>query len=113
MENSLNKKAEARHQDKYTVQKEIRAIRAQEMEKQRRENEEREKEEQNSRFARNTSTSHINPTPTIANASSSEISKPRGFSVSSNREESSADQDNPKELKVQTRFAFYLIWNFQ
>ncbi len=38
-------KAEARQQDKYNVQKEIRAIRAQEMEKQRKEDEEREKDE--------------------------------------------------------------------
>jgi hypothetical protein len=38
----MTQEAEARQQDKYNVQKEIRAIRAQEMEKQRREDMERE-----------------------------------------------------------------------
>ena len=54
--NSL-KKAEARQHDKYTVQKEIRAIRAQEMEKQRKADEEKENNE-NARFNRNSTSSN-------------------------------------------------------
>lgn len=41
--NQMTQEAEARQQDKYTAQKEIRAIRAKEMEKQRKEDEERER----------------------------------------------------------------------
>ncbi len=60
--NQMTQEAEARQQDKYAVQKEIRAIRAQEMEKQRKEEEEkeREREETMSRFNRPPSSSTSN-----------------------------------------------------
>lgn len=52
--NQMTQEAEQRHQDKYVVQKEMRAIRAREMEKQRKEDEERERNESeaSSRFNR-------------------------------------------------------------
>lgn len=88
--NQMTQEAEARQQDKYNVQKEIRAIRAQEMEKQRKEDEEREKEDSSSR---------LSSKPTS-------LTKHRLHSTSRSMEEHSPtptssipDPDNPRELK--------------
>ena len=81
------------------MQKEIRAIRAQEMEKKRREDEE--KERYDSRFNRSGSTAqslqHISP------SGINTTPKQRGYSINE------SDQDNPKELKVNFQFSAYLV----
>lgn len=102
--NQMTQEAEARQQDKYNVQKEIRAIRAQEMEKQRKEDEEREQRgdtestayqryPMNKNFTNNL-TSITNQTPksrTTAHSRSIEDSPTPS---------STPDPDNPRELKV-------------
>ncbi len=91
--NQMTQEAEARQQDKYNVQKEIRAIRAQEMEKQRKEDEAREKGEASSRYA-------VTSTPTAA------LKPGRIHSASRSVEDSGSpapsttpDPDNPRELR--------------
>merc|ERR1712127_838211 len=86
----MTQEAEARQQDKYNVQKEIRAIRAQEMEKQRKEDEEKE--------------NSVNSTKSNNN-STSILSKHRIHSTGRSLDENSptpppaTDPDNPRELK--------------
>lgn len=95
--NQMTQEAEARQQDKYNVQKEIRAIRAQEMEKQRKEDEEREKEEPNSsKF-----TNKLTPITTNQSNLTKNRLQQTNRSIEENSPSPSAtpDPDNPRELK--------------
>lgn len=108
--NQMTQEAEARQQDKYNVQKEIRAIRAQEMEKQRKEDEEREQRgdaESASAYQprypmsknfTNNLTSITNQTPNKSRTAHS-----RSIEDNSPTPSSTPDPDNPRELKVGDR----------
>jgi len=94
--NQMTQEAEARQQDKYNVQKEIRAIRAQEMEKQRKEDEEREREENQS----NNNNSRYNSRSSSVTTSSGSSTKGRLNSTSRQLDENLVvDPDSPRELK--------------
>ncbi len=98
--NQMTQEAEARQQDKYNVQKEIRAIRAQEMEKQRKEDEAREREEasSNNRYNNNNNSNVNTSTPSKASRihSSSRSIEDNG---SPGVMATTPDPDNPRELK--------------
>lgn len=123
--NQMTQEAEQRHQDKYVVQKEMRAIRAREMEKQRKEDEEREKvegESSSSRFSRPPSSNSYNNGHSLPPTSSLPPTKQRMYS--SNRVEdltattTTSSEDNPRELKkkineMEEKFKKHAIYQTQ
>ena len=116
----MTQEAEKRHQEKSNVQREIRAIRAQEMEKQRKEDEEKEKNESSSSSSRFNRPAVVAAAPSLlltngaANLTGAKPPRPTPSSLSQLSNTTSLDEDNPKELKVGYRNPTFLcdaiIW---
>jgi len=127
--NQMTQEAEQRHQDKYVVQKEMRAIRAREMEKQRIEDEEREKVdgESSSRFNRpsisvsaaSSSNGHsLPPTSSLPPTKQRIYSTNRLESESTSTTSTTQNEDNPRELKkkiaeMEEKFKKHAIYQTQ